>query len=194
MSLGRPAPRPNQVTDSRTGYNRAQLLHSIHTDPGQLEKAQLLDPSFPLRTNESRPKWALSEIVLQRGEKCDNLLVDHISEYTEFTYNSISFDENDLTLEHTAWFREWQEGVFNKQEKDHGRYERKKDEQIDEQYQHAMGLRRIIFSLGGGNAIMVSERDKKINQKPQASQNEKEMLKKQVEEPKIQVQECQVKI
>ncbi|KAL4363714.1 hypothetical protein GQ457_04G015380 [Hibiscus cannabinus] len=130
-----------------------------------------------------------------RSCKCDNLLVDHISEYTEFTYNSISFDEKDLTPEHTAWFYKWQEGVFNKQEKDHGRYERKKDEEIDEQYQHAMGVEKDNFlALRRKNAIMVSERDKKINQKPQASQNEKEMLKEQVEEPKIQVQECQVKI
>ncbi|KAL4303941.1 hypothetical protein GQ457_10G000700 [Hibiscus cannabinus] len=122
------------------------------------------------------------------------------------------------TEEHT-WFRvpnvvslkRWQEEVFNKQ------YTKgmllnmstKKDNMF-EQYQHALKADKDNFlARRRKNAIMVSERDKKINQsqdrihgyqtdnmytEPQASQNEKEMLKEQVEEPKIQVQECQVKI
>ncbi|KAL4303269.1 hypothetical protein GQ457_10G014530 [Hibiscus cannabinus] len=55
----------------------------------------------------------------------------------EFTYGSISFEEKDL-MRYGGTYMRWQEGVFNKQEKDYDKYERKKDEQMDKQYQHAL--------------------------------------------------------
>ncbi|KAL4352859.1 hypothetical protein GQ457_06G026420 [Hibiscus cannabinus] len=103
------------------------------------------------------------------------------------------------------------------------KYKHKKDNMF-EQYQHVLKTENDNFlAWRRKNAITVSEGDKKINQscglnsqqeaqvseqedriqgyqiddiyiEPLASQNEQEMLKEQVEEPKIQVQEYQVKI
>ncbi|KAL4281436.1 hypothetical protein GQ457_03G018750 [Hibiscus cannabinus] len=59
--------------------------------------------------NKRKKTWKCDiGLKINPRQKGDILLVDHVLEYTEFTYNIISFDEKDLMLvmeEHVAWFR-----------------------------------------------------------------------------------------